>query len=96
MFNHIHPDTYKTITADAISIFDKTYNEEELIFIIEHFNVSLSCLLTTQTLSDKIINTYFLRTDNKYCKNSRDEDITIDDIKRFQPHIKLKYKLNIN
>ena len=70
MFNHIHPDEYETITADAISIFDNTYNEEEIIFIIEHFNVSLSCILTTQTLSDKIINTYFLRTDNKYCKNS--------------------------
>lgn len=90
MFNHIHPDEYKTITADAISIFDKTYNEKELIFIIEHFNVSLSCLLTTQTLSDKIINTYFLRTDNKYCKNSRDEEITIDDILICQSHYKFK------
>ena len=92
MFNNIHPDTYKTITADAISIFDKTYNEKEIIFIIEHFNISLSCLLTTQTLSNYIINTYFLRKDNKYCKNTRDEEITIDDIKQFQPHISFNKK----
>ena len=92
MFNHIHPDEYETITADAISIFDKTYNEEELIFIIEHFNVSLSCLLTTQTLSDKIIHIYFLRSDNKYFKNTRDEEITIDEIKQFQPHISFNKK----
>ena len=92
MFNNIDPKNYKTITANAISIFDKTYNEKEIIFIIEHFNISLSCLLTTQTLSDKIIHTYFLRSDNKYCKNTRDEEITIDDIKQFQPHIKFNKK----
>jgi len=90
MFDEIHPKDYKNITADSISIFQKIYSEEEIIFIIKHFNISLTCLLTTQRLSNSIINTYFLRKDNKYCKNDRDEELTIDDILMYQPHYKIK------
>lgn len=88
-FKHILESEYQSTHSDDLAMETTIYTEEELIFIIEHFNVSLGCILTTQKLTAKLCWEYILREDEKYCKNDRDREITLDDVKRFQKHLLL-------
>ena len=88
-FKHIPENKYNSTYSDDLAMESTIYTEEELIFIIEHFNVSLGCILTTQRLTAKLCWNYILREDEKYCKNDRDREITLDDVARFQKHILL-------
>ena len=88
-FKHIPESEYNSTYSDDLAMESTIYTEEELIFIIEHFNVSLGCILTTQKLTAKLCWDYILREDEKYCKNDRDREITLDDVVRFQKHLLL-------
>lgn len=88
-FKHIPESEYLSTYSDDLNMESTIYTEEELIFIIEHFNVSLGYILTTQKLTAKLCLDYILREDEKYCKNDRDREITLDDVMRFQKHLLL-------
>ena len=88
-FKHIPESEYHATYSNDLDMESTIYTEEELIFIIEHFNVSLGCILTTQRLTAKLCWDYILREDKKYCKNDRDREITLDDVMRFQEHLLL-------
>ena len=88
-FKHIPKSEYLSTYSDDLNMETTIYSEDELIFIIKHFNVSLGCILTTQRLTAKLCWEYILREDEKYCKNDRDREITLDDVMRFQKHLLL-------
>jgi len=86
-FKYIPKSEYHSIYSDDLNMESTAYTEDELIFIIEHFSVSLGCILTTQRLTAKLCWDYILREDEKYCKNDRDREITLDDVQQFQKHL---------
>lgn len=84
----ISPENYDNVSADTLSLFKTNYSITDLEFIMEHFNISLTCILTTQKLTADFCNKYILREDELYCQTEGDEYLTVDDIMEFQPHIK--------
>ena len=81
----IHPDDYKSITADYLDLFNKKYSIVDLTFIIKYFNVSQTCLLTTQKLNEEFCNRYILP--NEYSRDEADEYITHEDCLYYQKHL---------
>jgi hypothetical protein len=87
-FPNFKPEDYKHVSADTLNIFHTTYSMHEIEFIIKHFTISLTCLLTTQKLTTEFCKEYILREDEYYCLSEGDEYLTVDDIVQWQPHIK--------
>lgn len=79
---------YTNVSADSLNIFETKYSITDLEFIMKHFNISLTCILTTQKLTVPFCKEYILREDELYCQTEGDEYLTVDDIVEFQPHIK--------
>jgi len=84
----ISPENYDNVSADTLNLFKINYSIADLEFIMKHFNISLTCILTTQKLTAEFCNEYILREDELYCQTEGDEYLNIDDIMEFQPHIK--------
>ena len=85
---HIREEDYKYISADTLKIFRTNYSIKDLKYIVTHFNISLTCILTTQTLNAEFCKEYILREDERYCQTEGDEYLTVDDVVKWQPHIK--------
>ena len=84
----ISPENYDNVSADTLNLFKINCSIADLEFIMKHFNISLTCLLTTQKLTTEFCKEYILREDEYYCLSEGDEYLTVDDIVQWQPHIK--------
>jgi hypothetical protein len=85
---NISKEDYQYISADTLKMFSTHYTIPDLVHIVTHFNITLTCILTTQKLTADFCKEYILREDELYCQTEGDEYLTVDDVVQWQPHIK--------
>ena len=88
-FSHIKKEEYPYITSEYLKIEKGLkFTNDELIFIVENFAVSLRVLLETQYLTLEFCKKYLF--DDFYCVTELDREITKEDVIQYQTHIDIE------